>query len=612
MERKEKGGERKDGKEEEEEKEGFMGLKLKRGILVGKRGGPCTPPPTWTFGSDQLSFATAPSSSVSARQLGATVWEIYSMATMNTGGSRLRRRRHLHHRGGHKNKGLEIETLLEDPRESESPSEEQPGSTDSFHRQIAESLMQHHRSVNRSARALQPVSPASYSSSMEVTPYNPAIATPSSLELNGGRNGEPNYTLKTSTELLKILNRIWSLEEQHRSNISLVKALKTELDNSRARIKDLLKEKQADRQVIDDLMKQVSDDKLFKKNIEQDRMKTALQSAREEVEDERQLRQRSENLHRKLSRELSEMKSSFSKALNELKREKKARILLEDLCDEFAKCIRDYEQEFRCLNLVLHISEAWLDERMQMKLTGKQSDVAEKKTVAEKLGSEIETFLKARKNDDLPKKDMKENSLRRHSLESFPLNEAASAPQNADDDDSSINSDPGCFKRNNVEGTSLEYMSKKNVESREVGKSQGMSSLQARFQQHVARANAKTHIVGRELSKTEGKKQAETQKYGTHDEPEEGLKETKSKRFANSSEEIHPETHPANSTRGFFLSVGLASPVKKWESKISAEETSESCLKGPRGSKEHTLKAKLLEARLEGRHSNLRASKGSS
>lgn len=44
----------------------------------------------------------------------------------------------------------------------------QPESAESFHRQIAATLLRHHRSVNRNGREIQPVSPATYSSSMEV------------------------------------------------------------------------------------------------------------------------------------------------------------------------------------------------------------------------------------------------------------------------------------------------------------------------------------------------------------------------------------------------------------------------------------------------------------
>ena len=69
----------------------------------------------------------------------------------------------------------------------------------------------------------------------QIAPYNAAVTPSSSIDLKG-RIGETGYSLKTSTELLKVLNRIWGLEEQHASNMSLVKALKKELDHARVRI----------------------------------------------------------------------------------------------------------------------------------------------------------------------------------------------------------------------------------------------------------------------------------------------------------------------------------------------------------------------------------------
>ena len=70
---------------------------------------------------------------------------------------------------------------------------------------------------------------------------------------------------------------------------------------------------------------------------------------RDELENERKLRKHLESLHRKLARELSKIKSSFSNAMKELENERKSRELLEDLCDEFAKEIRDYQQEVHAL-----------------------------------------------------------------------------------------------------------------------------------------------------------------------------------------------------------------------------------------------------------------------
>ncbi|GJW98797.1 hypothetical protein Tco_0180605 [Tanacetum coccineum] len=128
---------------------------------------------------------------------------------------------------------------------------------------------------------------------VDIVAHNPAITPTSSIEFRGA-NGEISYSLKTSTELLKVLNRIWSLEEQHAANINLIRALKRELDMSRAKIKELARHANA-----------------------------AIQSVRDELKDERKLRKRLETLHRKLARELYETKTSITTALEDLEKERK-------------------------------------------------------------------------------------------------------------------------------------------------------------------------------------------------------------------------------------------------------------------------------------------------
>ncbi|KNA14767.1 hypothetical protein SOVF_104650 [Spinacia oleracea] len=660
--------------EREKEKEEFLGLKLKqRGRLVGKSssagGGVCTPKPTWNFEpqfqhkqqqhqeeeeeqksnlsniigkNNNYNCGTGGSSSVTARQLGANLWEVLphlnSIAKMS---------RH-HSRGGSclKNKGLQIHTVVEDSLDN--ASDEQPVSEGSFHRNIAASLLRHHRSVNKNGREIQPVSPASYSSSMEVTPYNPAD-TPSSSQDFKGRMGDPSYSLKTSTELLKVLNRIWCLEEQHTSNMSRSKALKAELENARTRIKDLLREKQKDRQVMDELMKQVSEHKHAKRNMEQDRLQSALQSVRQELEDERKLRKRSESLHRKMAREVSDMKSSFPIALNELERERRARTLLEDLCDEFAMGIRDYEQELRSQkyrsekeqvhrgqvdSLVLHISEAWLDERVQMKLAEEmRRDMGEKCMIVDKLRPEIETFLKARQtldsreeDVDLHNKSSKSSGFRRQSLESFPLNEATSAPQNIDDedddDDDSIDSESNCFEltknvggeysneiytknvSNSFEETEKKDSAKKNVECQDLSSNgRSLSSLQARFEKRMARMTFSTgHTYNNNQEAITSKR------FGNRGGNSKRIHDNLLRNNSSSieGERVHPEPELED---GHFLLAGLASPVKNWEPNIFSEDPEISSV-WPRSCKENTLKARLLEARLEGRNIQSKGSKG--
>ncbi|XP_050387628.1 uncharacterized protein At5g41620-like [Argentina anserina] len=617
-----------------------MVKKLKRGVFVGKtRGGVCTtPPPIWRLefcsephtnkpnNSEFLDLKTT-TTSISSRNLCASLWEIESyqnpLAQMSRAGARLGHK----HR---KNNGAELESPNREPHD-------QPASASSLRKFVSTSLIQHHQAVESNGRALWPRSPSSCGSSMQVAPYK-------------GRKGESSCGLKTSTELLKVLNRIWSLEEQHASNISLVKALKMELHHSQGIIDQLVHEKQWDRQEMNDLMKQVSD---------HSRIKAAVQLVKDELEGERKLKKHSESLHRKLARELSEVKFAFSNALRELEREKKARILMENLCDEFSKGIREYEQEVRSLKhspekeqsgvvsserLILHISEAWFDERMQMKIAEGQNDLGEKNTIVDKLGFDIESFLEAKRsvdsklNIELSQKKLRENCSRRLSLESFPLNEAVSAPRNAAEDSTDSDSHylqaarsasgkqtgRSSRQRNNNDAKGqyggIDKSSSMKKQAEEHIKGNVISGFQGQFKQHMAKTMScdgnRILFADREDGELGEENPAMIDNLGESvscDAIREGLHETESIRVeTHGLKSNHPDTNCR--VKGCVQSVftGNASPIQKWKSNLTVPDFGkpESSLDWPPDLDENTLMAKLLEARLEAKNSRTRSSKG--
>lgn len=238
-------------------------------------------------------------------------------------------------------------------------------------------------------------------------------------------------------ELLRVLNRIWSLEEHHASNLAMIKSLKLELEQAKEQIEDLSLER----------------------SEEQEMIRAAVRSARGELQGERRMRRRSESLHRKVARELSGVKASFLRALEDLERERKARDLLESLCDEFAEGVRRYEEEVREWRQksgggcghgrdrpVLHIAEEWLGERLQMKLAGARGDLREKNAILERLTSEVESFVQSRwrhsSRSEVLHADLSvDGFFRRQPPESAQLRDPAD-----DDDDGSVSGDSHCFE----------------------------------------------------------------------------------------------------------------------------------------------------------------------
>ncbi|KAJ6809023.1 uncharacterized protein M6B38_164110 [Iris pallida] len=370
-------------------------------------------------------------------------------------------------------------------------------------------------------------------------------------------------------------------------------------------------------------MNRVSEDRIIRKKKEENKTKAALQSIRNELEDERKMRRRSEGLHRKLGKELSDMGSKLKKALNDLEKERQAHKLVEDLCDEFAEGVGDYDREVRDLmqnhekganhrfnQFVLHISETWLNERFKMKAAEALGDEVDKNTISERLTGEIMAFLQERNSsvhDDANRR--KDYSVRRHSVESLHINGAGSAPQDAEDNDS-IASDlhcfelkmdandsenPGNFKLRSKEGREKSGETKDNL----VKYSESSSKVQ--FEEH---ADGTDSCMGRKQQLVDRLK-----RISLHADAE-GF-------------EVHTGTSHRDSCSNFSLGqpneVNPAADRNKLSSRVQRRnyghaspglETSECLSKLPRNMKDNSLKGRLLEARLEGQHVRMKASQG--
>ncbi|XP_062218784.1 uncharacterized protein At5g41620-like [Phragmites australis] len=623
-------------------------LRLRLG-RARRRAGPGTPAPSWKMedevgeGEDAAAARrSSASASASARQLGASLWEIHDVAREG------RRRR----RGG---RG--IAAGREDCGRVEDV--DQPQSSGGFARHLADSSMNYHTLHQERSHRIQPFSPASYTSSVGDSIVNRTITPTRSLDIKVRSRGT-GCSLKTSTELLKVLNRIWSLEEQHTANLSVVNRLKLELQQAQAHIQELMQERRRYHHEVSSLLRQLSENKLVRKNKEHGKIEAAVHSMQGELEDERRLRRHSEDLQRKLGKELSEIKSAFLKAVKDLEEKKKANGLLEDLCDQFAMGIRNYEEEVRVLKQrnvknyelnfdksVLHISEAWLDERMQMQNIDVKEDLAHKTTIMERLSSEIHAFLLSKRSGSSKNNEKYMNastSLRRQSLESVHLNGATSAPQLAEDDDNdSIASDVHFFELNmhgngiqnydhtgpRRSGTAGMDVPKRRSEHPHGIAAEGshMSHVPVYSQKDIARSSSSklqhaTKIPEISSHVSAGVTPAEEQNGITSTHISRGSHNDSSK---NNLEAPHvdclgQESLDHCSRKSLFCEgttsedLGiLGSPTRqlKYQSTPLDPEISECSPEQPVGVMGNTLKAKLLQARLEGRHARLKASGGS-
>lgn len=247
------------------------------------------------------------------------------------------------------------------------------------------------------------------SRSRAITPSGSVVGTKSRLR-------DVSNGLTTSKELLKILNRIWGLEDQHSSSISLIQALRGELERARLQVDQLIQEQKSDRSEINYWMKKFAEEKAALKSREQEKIRAAIQSVAEDLEVEKKFRRRSESHNVKLSRELSETKTLLGKAMKELEGEKRARQILEHVCDELARGIGEDKAEVEELKMesakvreelekereMLQLAEVLREERVQMKLSEAKFQFEEKNAAVDQLRNELEVFLGSQRSKEIP------------------------------------------------------------------------------------------------------------------------------------------------------------------------------------------------------------------
>lgn len=409
----------------------MQNYRFKRAILVGsKRGGSSTPVPTWKLMMRSPSMASmlrameSPRYSgsqsgsklkgqqqqqqpVSARKLAATLWEMNEIPSPRRKEGNVERRKMKEGR----EKGAAARSVhsgslpphLSDP--SHSPVSERTDRSGTGCRQRRASSVSHKlRHTDNNVGVLDSVSNASL---MEIETRSHAQTPKGSTVGVKTRLKDVSNALTTSKELLKIINRMWGHEDRPSSSMSLISALHAELERARLQVNQLIQEQRSDQHDINYLMKCFAEEKAAWKNKEQKVVEAAIESIAGELEVERKLRRRFESLNKKLGKELAETKTSLLKSVKELESEKRARVVIEQVCDELARDISEDKaereelkresakvlQEVEKEREMLQLADVLREQRVQMKLSEAKYHLEEKNAAVDKLRNQLETFL---------------------------------------------------------------------------------------------------------------------------------------------------------------------------------------------------------------------------
>ncbi|XVF46966.1 hypothetical protein PTKIN_Ptkin03bG0070900 [Pterospermum kingtungense] len=402
--------------------------RFKRAILVGKRAGSTTPVPTWktaattkspflamsgsefpTKGSPKTTAAKAKEASVSARKLAATLWEINTIPSLQ-GKEELEKKDRRRKAPRVAKMAHALPPNLSDP--SYSPvSETMDRARIKSHRRRASVVSQKLQVTDYKLGSLDSVDNASV---MEIETHRRGKNHGGCIIGTRTRLQDVSNGLATSKELLKVLNRICGLEERQSSITPLVSALRVELDRARIQVDQLIREQRSSRSEIEYLMRHFAEEKAAWKRKERERIRNAIACIAEELEVEKKLRRQTERLNKKLGKELADTKASLSKATKELDSEKRAKEILEQVCDELARGIGEdratveelkresvkVREEVEKEREMLQFADVLREERVQMKLSEAKYHFEEKNAVVEKLRNELEAYLGTKIEDE--------------------------------------------------------------------------------------------------------------------------------------------------------------------------------------------------------------------
>lgn len=359
---------------------------------------------------------------ISARKLAATLWEMNEMPSpQNLETTRRKKEKETMRVRQKSNRPVHtpgsLPPHLSDP--SHSPvSERMDRSGTGSHHRISSS--QRPRLEDNNVEVFDSISNASL---MEIETRSRAQTPNGSVNGVKPRLKEVSNALTTSKELLKIIHRMWAHDNLPSSSMSLISALHTELERARLQVNHIIKDQRVDHSEVNYLLKCFAEEKALWKSKERRAIEAAIESVAGELDIEKKLRRRSESLNKKLGQELAETKASFAKALKELESEKRAREIMEQVCDELAIDIGEDRAEAEELKResvkvheevekereMLQLADKLREERVQMKLAEAKHQFEEKNALVDKLRSQLEAFLgnkvtgkkKGRKDEDL-------------------------------------------------------------------------------------------------------------------------------------------------------------------------------------------------------------------
>ncbi|TYI42398.1 hypothetical protein ES332_A01G095300v1 [Gossypium tomentosum] len=269
----------------------------------------------------------------------------------------------------------------------------------------------------------------------------------SNSAMEGATKWDP-VCLKTTDEVRQIYNHMKRIDQQV-SAVSIVSALEAELEQARAHIEELETERRSSKKKLEHFLRKVSEERAAWRSREHEKIRAFVDDVKADLNQEKKKWQRLEIVNSKLVNELAAAKLSAKQYMQDYEKERKARELIEEVCDELAKEIGEDKAELEAIKRdsmklreevdeerkMLQMAEVWREERVQMKLIDAKVALEERYSQMNKLIADLETFLRSR-TGNLDTKDMQEAESLRQAADSVNVKEIKEftyEPANPDD-----------------------------------------------------------------------------------------------------------------------------------------------------------------------------------
>ncbi|WOG99738.1 hypothetical protein DCAR_0519093 [Daucus carota subsp. sativus] len=214
---------------------------------------------------------------------------------------------------------------------------------------------------------------------------------------------------KASDEVQSIYSHAKPIREQVGA-VYMVSSLELELEQARGRIHELETERRSSKKKVEQFLKKLSEERAVWRSREHEKIRAIIDDVKADLNRERKICQRTQLVNSKLVAELADAKLSVKRFMHDFEKERKARELIEEVCDELAKEIGEDKAEVEALkreslNLrdevederrMLQMAEVWREERVQMKLVDAKVTLEEKYAQMQKIIADLETFLSSK------------------------------------------------------------------------------------------------------------------------------------------------------------------------------------------------------------------------